>query len=156
MKRREFIKSTAIGGAALALGTTSALAEEKKQKIISKNALPVSAAIDAVTGGKPLQEGKIKLTAPDIAENGAVVPVKATVDYPMESGNYVKAIHIFTEKNQNSRCASVILTPANGEAFVSTRVKLGETQKVIIVAETSKGEFFTASKEVKVTIGGCG
>lgn len=156
MKRREFIKSTAIGGAALAFGSTAALAEEKKQKIISKNLLPIDEAIKAVTGGKAMKESNIKLTAPDIAENGAVVPVKATVDYPMESGNYVKAIHIFTEKNQNSRCASVMLTPANGEAYVSTRVKLGESQKVIVIAETSKGEFFTAAKEVKVTIGGCG
>ena len=114
-------------------------------------------AVAAITGGKPLvASAKVKVEAPEIAENGAVVPVKVSVESPMNDKEYVKAIHVFASKNGNVRCANVYLTPANGEAFFGTRVKLGGTQDVVAIAEMSDGTFLTAKQNVKVTIGGCG
>ncbi|MGE4296273.1 MAG: thiosulfate oxidation carrier protein SoxY [Campylobacterales bacterium] len=162
MNRRLFIKSTATVGAALSLAPNllgadaPKPAEVKLPPIVSPNKMSVEENIKVLTGGKAVKSGKITLTAPDIAENGAVVPVKVEVDHPMDDKNYVKAIHVINEKNQNSRCASVLLTPANGKGYFSTRVKLGESQKVIALAELSDGSFYRAEKEVKVTIGGCG
>ena len=119
--------------------------------------MDLNAAIEAVTGGKPVKESsKIKLEVPEIAENGRVVPVKVTIDSPMTKADYIKTINVFSSKNGNARCANIFLTPANGEAYFSTRIKLGGTQDVIVVAETSKGEFIKLAKNVKVTIGGCG
>jgi sulfur-oxidizing protein SoxY len=93
---------------------------------------------------------------PEIAENGAVVPVKVNVESPMTEADYVKAIHILSTKNGNARCADVMLTPLNGKGYFATRVKLGGTQDVVALVEMSDGSFIRAAKPVKVTIGGCG
>jgi sulfur-oxidizing protein SoxY len=96
------------------------------------------------------------LTAPEIAENGAVVPIKIEVDHPMEEKNYVKAIHVLNKGNGNARCADVMLTPANAKGYFSTRVKLSKTQEVVALVALSDGTFIQTAKSVKVTIGGCG
>ena len=155
MKRRDFLKTTAVSGAAVVAAPSFALAEDKKGPV-SKNKFTLEQSLESIMGKKTAKMEGISLTAPDIAENGAVVPVKVEVDSPMTKDNYVKAIHVIAEKNQNSRVLSVFLTPKNGGAYLSTRIKLGESQKVIIIAELSNGEFKRAEKEVKVTIGGCG
>lgn len=156
MERRNFLKSIGLGSVVLGtVGATKVFAEEKK--IVSANKMDLKTAVNAVTGGKaPKESDKIKLTVPEIAENGAVVPVKVEVDSPMSDKDYVKAIHVFAEKNSNCRCADVQLTPANGNAYFATRIKLGGTQKVHAVVALSDGSFITTSKSVKVTIGGCG
>ncbi|SFV59665.1 Sulfur oxidation protein SoxY [hydrothermal vent metagenome] len=125
--------------------------------------LGVVAAVSAVApvmsfaGGKtPKKSAKVKLKVPEIAENGAVVPVTVNVESPMTSSDYVKAIHILASKNFNSRCIDVNLTPANGKAMFSTRIKLGGTQEVSALVELSNGDFLIATQSVKVTIGGCG
>jgi len=122
-----------------------------------QNALSIEAAVAAITGGKSVVVSpKVHLKAPEIAENGAVVPVTVEVDSPMTDDDYVKAIYIFATKNSNVRCADVMLTPANGAAMFASRIKLGTSQDVMALVETSKGEFLSASQNVKVTIGGCG
>ncbi len=153
MQRRSFLKG--IGAAAaLSVVPTMSFADTAPK---SENELSYEAALKVVTGGKtPQKSPKIKLKAPEIAENGAVVPVSVEVDHPMEEGNYVKSIHIFSTKNANSRCLDIHLTPANAKAMLSTRIKLGGTQEVVGLAELSSGEFLIASQSVKVTIGGCG
>jgi len=156
MERRSFMKKIGLVAAVSAVAAPSmALSKEAQPK--SSNVMGVEQAIKAVTGGKSaVKSDKVHLKAPQIAENGAVVPVSVEVDSPMSDSDYVKAIHIFATKNNNVRCADVLLTPANGKAFFSTRLKLGVSQDVMAVVETSKGEFLTASQNVKVTIGGCG
>jgi len=158
MKRRNFIKSMMAASAVAAVPMTLMAKEEaKKEAPKGPNALSIDAAIDAITGGKGATASeKVSLTVPEIAENGAVVPVKVNVDHPMEEGNYVKSIHVLAAKNGNSRCADVMLTPANAKAYFATRVKLSSTQEVIAVAALSDGTFIKAGKSVKVTIGGCG
>lgn len=154
MKRRDFFKTlsqAAVVGAALPV---MSFAEEKKA---GPNAFSYKQAVEAVTGGKePKKSDKVHLKVPEIAENGAVVPVTVEVDSPMTDADYVKAIHIFATKNNNVRCLDTYLTPANGKAMLATRVKLGTTQEVATIVELSNGEFLVASQSVKVTIGGCG
>jgi len=160
MKRRSFIKNIMTVSAVAATVTPIALLakeEEKKAAPQGPNALAVDAAIDAITGGKGAEASdKVDLTVPEIAENGAVVPVKVNVDHPMEESNYVKAIHVLAAKNGNSRCVDVMLTPANAKGYFATRIKLSSTQEVIALVELSDGTFIKAGKSVKVTIGGCG
>ncbi|HQR73039.1 MAG TPA: thiosulfate oxidation carrier protein SoxY [Sulfurovum sp.] len=156
MKRRNFIKSLCATSALVATISPSMLmAKDEKPK--GGNPLSYAAAIEAITGGKAVADSdKVKLTVPEIAENGAVVPVKVEVDNPMEADNYVKAIHVLSTKNANARCADVMLTPLNGQGYFATRVKLGGTQDVVALVELSNGTFMRSAKSVKVTIGGCG
>lgn len=155
MQRRSFLRGLGMVAAASAVITPSMVMAAEAPT--GPNAFSIDAAVQAITGGKPVVASpKVHLKAPEIAENGAVVPVTVEVDSPMTDDDHVKAIHIFATKNSNVRCADVMLTPANGKAMLATRVKLGTSQDVMALIETSKGEFLTASQNVKVTIGGCG
>jgi sulfur-oxidizing protein SoxY len=155
MKRRKFIQGFFAASAVAATMTPSALLAKEAPK--GGNAMAYDAAVAAITGGKAVADSdKIKLTVPEIAENGAVVPVKVNVESPMTEADYVKAIHILSTKNGNARCADVMLTPLNGKGYFATRVKLGGTQDVVALVEMSDGSFIRAAKPVKVTIGGCG
>ena len=99
--------------------------------------------------------GKVKIEAPEIAENGNSVPVSVSVDSPMNPTDYVRAIHIIADRNPQPGVASFLLSPANGRAEVHLRMRMAESQNVIVVAELSDGSAWTATREVKVTIGGC-
>jgi len=159
MERRNFLKG--LGAASLVAVTTPTFinAKEEAAKAAPKgpNALSYDNAIRVIADGKEIKvSDKVDLVVPEIAENGAVVPVKVNVDHPMEENNYVKAIHILAKENGNARCADVMLTPLNGKGYFATRVKLAKTQDVVAVVELSDGTFLSANKSVKVTIGGCG
>ena len=115
----------------------------------------LAAAIKEVTGDAPLREGKVTLDVPPLVENGNTVPLTVSVESPMTSDYYVKAIHVFNEKNPQPHVFHASLSPVNGRAVIATRIKLADAQKVVAVAETSKGEFWTAQAEVIVTIAAC-
>jgi sulfur-oxidizing protein SoxY len=115
----------------------------------------LAAAIREVTGGAALREGRVTLDIPPLVENGNTVPLTVAVDSPMTADDHVSAIHVFNEKNPQPHVFNAWLSPANGRAAIATRIKLADAQKVIAVAETSKGEFWTAHAEVIVTIAAC-
>ena len=158
MERRNFLQGLLLTSAVAVTATPTALsAEEKKAKKTGPNDMDYKTAEAAISGSKEVKvSDKVKLTVPEIAENGAVVPVKVEVDHPMEENNYVKAIHVLNTKNGNARSADVMLTPMNGKGYFATRIKLGGTQEVVALVELSDGTFLKAAKSVKVTIGGCG
>lgn len=108
------------------------------------------------TGGKTAEKGKISIELPEIAENGNTVPLAVSVDAPMTAENYVSEILVVADGNPNPGVVTFHFSPLSGKAEASTRIRLAATQNIIVVAKTSKGEFFTAQKQVKVTIGGCG
>jgi sulfur-oxidizing protein SoxY len=144
--RREFLALTAAGAATLALpiGVASAAPAQVAEQIAK------------LTGGKAVAEGKIKLDLPSIAENGLVVPLNFEVESPMTESDYVKAIHFFAEENPSAQVASFHFTPMSPKAAAAIRIRLAKSQNIVALAEMSNGAFYTAKKEVKVTIGGCG
>ena len=104
----------------------------------------------ALFGGKSVKESdQVMLKVPDIAENGAVVPV--TVKTKLTG---VKSISLIVVENPTPLSASFKLMPGV-EAEISTRIKMGQSSDVIAAVETDSG-VYTATKNVKVTIGGCG
>jgi sulfur-oxidizing protein SoxY len=119
---------------------------------------PVDATIKRLFGARPIKDGasSIKLDLPLIAENGAVVPVSVEVGSPMTPQSYVKAIYIISDKNRRPMNAKFTLTPAVGQAYVGTNLRLGESTDVRAIAEMSDGTLLQAKQEVKVTVGGCG
>ncbi|MGQ7843099.1 thiosulfate oxidation carrier protein SoxY [Granulosicoccus sp. 3-233] len=116
----------------------------------------VQQAMNEFTGGKTAVPGVVKLTTPEIAENGNSVPVSVSVDRPMSEDDHVESVIILADDNPNAAVARFHFSPASGEALASTRIRLARTQNVLAIAKTSKGEVFTATNHVKVTIGGCG
>ncbi len=101
-------------------------------------------------GGAPTESKDITVTAPDIAENGAVVPVGVSTALPG-----VKKLLVLVEKNPSVLSAIFNVTDAI-DANVSTRVKMGQSSNVYGVAMMADGKVLFAQKEVKVTLGGCG
>ncbi|MGV2977533.1 thiosulfate oxidation carrier protein SoxY [Roseibium alexandrii] len=114
------------------------------------------AAIKEFTGGATPTEGTVSLDTPEIAENGNTVPVGVTVDSPMTSDNYVESVLILADGNPNPAVATFHFSAVSGAAEAKTRIRLAKTQNVIAVAKMSDGSTFMDTKEVKVTIGGCG
>jgi sulfur-oxidizing protein SoxY len=92
--------------------------------------------------------GDINIKAPDIAENGAVVPITVS------TGMAAEAITVIVEKNPQPLAANFVMG-AGALGYISTRVKMGKTSKLIAVVKAG-GKLHSADKEVKVTIGGCG
>jgi sulfur-oxidizing protein SoxY len=143
--RRVFL-GTVAGGIALSVLPGVSFADEAM----------VAAEIKKITGDKAVKDGKIKLDLPSIAENGLVVPLAFEVESPMTEADYVKAVHFFADGNPSPLIASFAFTPMAPKAAAAIRIRLAKTQNIVALAEMSNGEFYRASKEVKVTIGGCG
>ena len=97
----------------------------------------------------PAESKDIQIRAPEIAENGAVVPIDISSSIPATTG-----ISVFIEKNPFPYAGTFDVSQG-AMPFVHLRVKMGETSPVRVVVATG-GKHFTAAKEVKVTIGGCG
>jgi sulfur-oxidizing protein SoxY len=153
MIRRTFLKGTlASGGIAVAVGAglltpATVMAAWPKEAFEAKG---VDNTLTALLGGKDhTASADIKIKAPDIAENGAVVPVSITADQPG-----IESITILASTNATPLAASFNLG-ANAEGYVSTRIKMGKTSDVVAVVKAG-GKVYSASKSVKVTIGGCG
>src|SRR5688572_32463111 len=107
-------------------------------------------AVKAMGGSGAAESKDIAITSPDIAENGAVVPFTISSKIPN-----TESMALLVEKNPNILAASFQI-PAGTEAWVNTRVKMGQTSNVIALVKTADGKFYYAPKEVKVTLGGCG
>jgi len=115
----------------------------------------MAAAIKEVTGDAAVREGRVTLDMPPLVENGNAVPLTVSVESPMTEADHIKAIHVFNEKNPQPHVLDARLSPLNGKAQISTRIKLADSQKVVAIAETSSGEFFSASADVIVTLAAC-
>lgn len=152
MKRRTFLKGTmATGVLSVAVGAgllkPSEVIAAWPEDAFSKKSL--GDAILSIAGGSVENSGDIKIKAPDIAENGAVVPITIST-----SISNVEKISVFVEKNPQPLAASFDLA-SNCDGFVSTRIKMGKTSDVIAII-TAGGKSYQAKKTIKVTIGGCG
>jgi sulfur-oxidizing protein SoxY len=112
-------------------------------------------AIGHVVGAAAVKPGKVTLDIPPLVENGSTVAVTVSVESPMTATDYVKGIHIFTEKNPQPNVISVHLGPRAGRASVATRMRLVDTQKIVAIAELSDGSFWSDTAEVVVTLGAC-
>jgi len=115
----------------------------------------MEAAIRNVLGEAVIRKGKVTLDLPPLVENGNTVPMTVTVAHPMTKDNYVKAIHVFNEKNPQANVISVALGPRAGKAVVSTRIRLAGTQKLMAIAELSDGSCWSDTQEVVVTLAAC-
>jgi sulfur-oxidizing protein SoxY len=141
--RRQFLAAAGGVGLALAVRPAGATPASMKQ------------AIRQIVGEAGLKRGKIKLDLPPLVENGNSVAMGVTVDSPMTAKDYVKAIHVVTEKNPQPNVISAQLGPRAGKAEIQTRVRLADTQTVIAICEMSDGTFWSDTVDVIITLGAC-
>jgi sulfur-oxidizing protein SoxY len=150
-QRRSFVR---VAGGVGALAAMSGLLKPAAAGAASwnKQGFEAKAFGDAVKnlGAANMIESKdIAITAPDIAENGAVVPIAITSKIPN-----TESISVLAEKNPFPLAATFdVLNGA--EPYTSVRIKMGQTSNVRAIVKAD-GKFYTAAKEVKVTVGGCG
>ncbi|MCG5511714.1 thiosulfate oxidation carrier protein SoxY [Ectothiorhodospira shaposhnikovii] len=151
-KRRVFLKGTlAAGTVGVAVGasllTPSTVLADWPKAAFQANSL--SDALKSALGSDSHSSGDITIRAPDIAENGAVVPI--TVESTLSG---VTDIAILAVAN-NAPLTSSYKLGEGTKAFVATRIKMGETSDIVAVLKAN-GQLYSGTKEVKVTIGGCG
>jgi len=148
--RREMLAHSATVAGLLAtagLLPQSALAAWPQAAFDAKT---LAEAVKALGGAAPVESKDVTITGPDIAENGAVVPVGAATTLPG-----AKKLLLLVEKNPSVLAAVFEITDAV-EANVNTRVKMGQSSNVYAVAMMGDGKVLYAQKEIKVTLGGCG
>jgi len=115
----------------------------------------MAAAIRQVVAEASVKPGRVKLELPPLVENGNTVAMAVSVESPMTAKDYVKAIHVFTEKNPQPNVISIKLGPRAGKAEISTRVRLADTQTVVAISEMSDGSFWSDKVDVIITLGAC-
>ncbi|GAB3435903.1 thiosulfate oxidation carrier protein SoxY [Massilia solisilvae] len=149
-KRRELLRIATVMGLAISAGIikpTEALAADWNSSGFDAKSL--ADALKTIGAEGAAISADVAVNGPAIAENGAVVPVQVTSSLP---GTEYMAILV--EKNPNPLSAAFTL-PAGTEAAISTRIKMGGTSNVHALVKAN-GKWFIASKEIKVTLGGCG
>ncbi len=151
MQTRRNLLSRSVAVAALLAG--AGLLPAHAQSAYNRAAFDGKSVDEVIKGlgiAKPVESADIAFTAPDIAENGAVVPIGASSVLPG-----VKRIAFLVEKNPTTLVGVFDFTDMV-ETSVKTRIKMGQTSNVLAVAIMGDGRVLYAQKEVKVTLGGCG
>ena len=140
--RRTFVIAAA---AATALPTLNALASVDD----------ATQAVDKILGGQSAKVGRVTLEIPPLVENGNLVTMKVAVQSPMTETDYVRAIHIVAEGNPLPNVVSFFLSPRSGRAAVTTRIRLGDSQRVRAIAQLSDGSFWQGDAATLVTLAAC-
>jgi len=143
--RREILIGALAGGLVATVGLEPARSTPETMR----------AAIRKVVGSAQVRKGRVDLDVPPLVENGNTVSLAITVDSPMTKTDYVKAIHVFNEKNPQPNVISAHLGPRAGKAKFATRFRLADTQMVTAIAEMSDGSFWSASADLIVTMAAC-
>jgi sulfur-oxidizing protein SoxY len=146
--RRTILQAASAFGVLTALGLITQAEASAAQALPGFDAKSFADAVKAI-GGPGVESKDITLISPEIAENGAVVPLAVSSAIPG-----TEAIYVFVEKNPNPLSA-VFTIPPGTEPSVMTRVKMGESSLVTAVVKAN-GKLYTTSRETKVTLGGCG
>lgn len=146
--RRVALKTTGAFATLVSLGIVT---QSQALAAVDRAGFDIKSMADAVKalGGTAANSDQVTVVAPDIAENGAVVPVGATSKIPNTT-----EIYLIVEKNPTPMAAGFKI-PAGTAADVQTRLKMGQSSNVFAVVKAD-GKLFSAFKETKVTLGGCG
>lgn len=148
-RRQHLQQSAVVAGLLASTGMFPQFAHAAFNKA-AFDAKTIAESLKAYGAGAPTESKDVTITAPDIAENGAVVPMGASTSLPN-----VKHLLIMVEKNPSALVAMFNVTDSI-DAAVSTRAKMGQSSDVYAVAIMADGKALFAKKEVKVTLGGCG
>ncbi|MDP1674880.1 MAG: thiosulfate oxidation carrier protein SoxY [Burkholderiales bacterium] len=139
-RRRFLLTSTALAGGLLFTGV--AAAQQNPQRI---------ALLREVTGGAPVNAGRVTVDTPPLADNGHSVAVRVLADSPMTAEDHVRRITLLAERNPRPVVASFTLGPHSGRAEISTRIRLADIQDVLALVQFSDGSWWMGGAHVIVT-----
>lgn len=142
-RRRELLIAAGAGAALLVARPAASTPEALRE------------AVNAFTGGVAPRPGRVRLELAELVENGNAVPVTVNVQSPMTEIDHVRRIALFTERNPDPGVAVFHLSPRNGRASVSTRMRLATSQQVVALAMMSDGSCWQAAMDVVVTLAAC-
>ncbi len=142
-RRRDLLCAAAAGAALLVARPAAATPEALRE------------AVAAFTGGVAPRPGRVRLDLAELVENGNAVPVTVSVQSPMTEADHVRRIALFTERNPDPGVAVFHLSPRNGRASVSTRMRLATSQQVVALAVMSDGSCWQVAMDVVVTLAAC-
>ena len=143
-RREVVVGSAALAAAAAGLAGSAVAAPSELADEIKK-----------LVGSATLKEGRVRLTLPELTENGNSTPLGISVDSPMTAADHVKAVHIFSEKNPVTYIARLGVGPRAGRAKLATSIRVAESQFITVVAEMSDGTFWSGKTETVVTMPAC-
>lgn len=126
-------------GAVPALATPEEMASELKKLI----------------GQATLKQGRVKVSLPELTENGNSTSLAISIDSPMTAADHVRALHIFAEKNPVPYIARFRIGPKAGKAQVATSIRVADSQTITVVAEMSDGSFWSGQGATEVTTPAC-
>ena len=155
LSRREVLTAAAAAGIASALLPRDARAQGSLANLAPEE--PVDKTMQRLFGGRPIRDGAplMSLELPLIAEDGGNVAMSVGVKSPMTPQSYVKAIYILSDKNPRTLNGKFNLTPASGQAYVATSLRLADSGDVRAVAEMQDGALFMVKRSVRVVVAGC-
>jgi sulfur-oxidizing protein SoxY len=155
LTRRAWLGLVALGAAVAAWRPRPARAQGHLANLAPEES--IAETMKRLFGGRPIKDGASLITIgmPLIAEDGGSVPITVEVKSPMTAEDHIKAIYILAEKNPRPLNVKITLTPAAGQAYVATNLRLADSGPVRAVAETGDGAVWIASRDVRVTVAGC-
>ena len=147
ISRRQVLSAAggAIALATIGASATDTLASPKDAK----------KKLAEIAGEAKPQKGRVKVELPTLYDQGALVPIRITVDSPMTDDDYVAEIHIIADRNTSPDVAVFHLTPLAGRADVSTRIRVRESQIVTVAAKMNDGSVFVGKARSRI-VGGAG
>jgi sulfur-oxidizing protein SoxY len=162
LTRREALASSAklaaAGAAVVVLGPLVATPAQAQGMGRIQPEETVEATMKRVFGGKPMGDGAaiLKLEVPEIAENGAVVPIRAEGMAAPTPQKHIKKIYFVVDKNRRPLSATFSFSADGAKPLVGTNLRLNSTTDIQAIAEMNDGSLVKVVKNVKVTVGGCG
>ncbi len=147
------IEASLTRRSALALGASAALAVSLRPARATPEEM--SEAVREMTGGRPVQAGRVTLDMPPLVENGNAAPLALNVESPMTEADHVRRIAVFNERNPQPEVITVRLGPRSGRGNLTTRIRLANSQRITAIAEMSDGSFWSGSADVIVTLAAC-
>ena len=141
---RRHVLAAGAGFAALMLAPNAQATPQEMEK-----------AILAFTGGVKPKEGRVTVDIPVLLESGASVPTKVSVESAMKGADFVTSLAVFNEKNPQPNVAVFHFSARTPQATAQTRIRLGDSQKIVAVAKMRDGSCFMGAIEVIVTLPAC-
>jgi sulfur-oxidizing protein SoxY len=142
INRRDFVFSAGAASGLTSLNAFAAVADATQ-------------AVEKIVGNKNVSRGRVTLVIPPLVENGNLVTMKVSVESPMTKDDYVRAIHIVAEGNPLPNVVSFYLSSRSGRAAITTRIRLGDSQRVRAIAHMSDGSFWQGDASTLVTLAAC-
>lgn len=151
-RRNAVEKLTLLVGLAATLGAPR---EATAQASVQEQQIELDREIDKLLKGVPIRPGRVRIDLPAVADNGNSVACTISVDSPMSAADHVRTLHVWAARNPRPHVITAQFGPANPRARLDTRLRLGESQRLMAIAVMSDGSAWSGVADVTVLLSAC-